>query len=185
MRSLRAVHRMAVLLPAIAGVIVALTATMAWASAPSPYITPPAPPATQPGPVGPISTPANPINMFGPLQTVSTAGQGKAAPNDQGACQLQPSATNLGSSMSYFGRVACAGTVGYTEIEICPAKYYSGAWHTFSGTRCRENSGYNGTSVGTTQGCNDNYDYRTWAWDYIPEATPSTVVANSAGEICG
>jgi hypothetical protein len=134
-----------------AATVSALPSVAAGANLPQ-YVTPATPPSFTPGPVGPISTASDPIQVFGPLQTkagqATTSGSAAPTPADAAACKAHPSAETLGRrQIKYSGTLTCVGAVGSTELEICPAEYYNGGWHTASGSSCRSDKGFGSLSL--------------------------------------
>jgi hypothetical protein len=129
------------------------------------------------------------IAAFGPLQTAGAVTVGQMTPDTAAFCQAEPAVTALGGGViHYSGRLVCGGDqpVGSTKIEICPAEYYGGRWHTATSKKsCRIARGFGSISVGLNRGhCSIGKPYHTWIWDYVPELDPSITVGHSAAVIC-
>jgi hypothetical protein len=87
--------------------------------------------------------------------------------------------------------LSCSGDLasGPISIEVCPQVFEAGGigWQNVF---CGHTSNAGGFGF-FTQGygpydaaCSTTHEYRTWAWDDIPELTPATAVAISSNRYC-
>lgn len=150
-------------------------------------------PTTTNAPIFSWDQPAVGYSVTQTLASSSTQTATGASPAvDDEVCQL---ASSIGGTpyiqVTSTARIGCAGNLatGPITVEVCPQVFEAGGigWQNiFCGTtKTLGGVGAYTHSYGPYDAaCDTSHEYRTWAWDDIPELVPSTVVAISPNRYC-
>lgn len=123
----------------------------------------------------------------------SASGPATASPAaDAEVCELAAGVGRTGSVYKQITSTAvlsCAGDLatGPIEIEVCTQISVPSTW---TNVACHISHPSGGSGDFTRKagpydtGCSNNREYRTWAWDDIPELSPPTAVAISGDTYC-
>jgi hypothetical protein len=173
-------------------VVVSVASADTHSTSPSPSVTPSAAEFQLPATATVALLPSAPPGLnYGPLQTRTETATAAAPDTNVEACELSAGVGRVPSiDVISWAYETCAGDLatGPIEVEVCPQAQVPGnRWVnvTCYTTQTQGGAGNFQLKFGKYYNqCNPGSEYRTWAWDYIPELNPTTAVAISGYIFC-